>query len=105
AVIGLSGPLRDGPVVGTVRIYGVLAVAAGLVSVARMGSNYNYLLEATALLAVFGGVGFTQLRSRLEEAPGGPKTVGRPSAILAVAAMVVLVSCYSLPVRTMWRAA
>lgn len=102
AGVGLCAGRRVGPASVTMRLYALATTVVGIVSIARMGSNYNYLLEATAVLTVFGGVGFTRLLRVIESVQAdnrGPGRIRTAGAALLAAAMT---SAMSLPVFTLW---
>jgi hypothetical protein len=104
AGIGLWGALKwkVGPSIMTIRLYALLAGGAGLVSVTRMGANYNYLLEATALIVVFSGVGFTRLWRIVGSAQVDGRGWGRAGTVAAAVVGGVILSVSSLPALTMW---
>jgi hypothetical protein len=104
AGIGLWGALqwRVGPSIVTMRLYALLAVAAGLVSVTRMGANYNYLLEATAVIAVFSGVGFSRLWRIVGAARVAGMGPGRARSVAAALVGGLILTMSSLPALTLW---
>ena len=99
AVLGLFGTVRRGSALGPMRLYLLLAAATGLVTISRAGSYYNHLLETTAVLAVFGGIGFDRCLSVLKRLTAPADMVPRPGPErwLATAALAVAVGGFGLP--------
>lgn len=105
ASFGWRGTLRSSERLGTLRLYAVLATATGLFTLARAGSYYNHLLEATALLAVFGGIGFDRClaaRERLAAATDRSRLAAATVAAAAVLGVSVIGYGGSLYVLSIW---
>lgn len=100
AGIGLIAPGATGSASTTVRVYTCLAVVSGLVAVARMGSSYNYFIEATALLSISAGVGFDRARSLVDDAIGHLRSRLRASLMVAAVPLaIVAVGMFALTLR------
>jgi hypothetical protein len=87
------------------RLYAILVSAYGLTTVARIGSNYNYLVEASAALAVFAGLGFDRCASALRDRSPGVHTVPAHSGDLRVALVAMGLATLGLgcPLLFIWQ--
>ena len=99
ASVGWRGVGRAGTALGLMRLYAVVAAVAGLFALARAGSYYNHLLEITAVLAVFAGVGVDRCAAtfgQLTHQTDGPR---HPllAAIIPTAALFVAVAGSGIP--------
>jgi hypothetical protein len=87
------------------HLYAILVSAYGVATLARIGSNYNYLVEASAALAVFAGLGFDRCASVLRDRTPGTRTVPAHRRDLRVALVAMGLATFGLgyPLLFIWQ--
>lgn len=106
AMIGFVPSRPAGPAAATVRVYALMTALSGAAASARMGSSYNYFIEATALLAVLAGVGFSRVQSLIQTAAAHAGSSFQAKWMLAAVALaIVAVGALALPLRVVYLAA
>lgn len=96
AVLGWRREPGTEPAVWTLRLYGLLALVTTLVALARVGAYYNYLIEMTAILAVFAGLGVERCVATLDGITTDPDGPAR-RALGPLLALAIAVAGFGLP--------